>query len=204
VKQITKATEEANKKRKELGGEPIHVINWIEEPHYDKETNNLTWSLLAEDDYGKKIINLSRRLLGRSGHMSVNCVTSPENLENSKSILGDITSRFSFNPGHRYLDYIPGKDKVASVGLAALIIGGTTVAAKSGLLTKIGLFLLLIFKKLWFILFGLLYMLCQVVFNFLKNLFKFTKPQDDSSASEKQLITTKQILDQEHKDNLIE
>ena len=35
-----------------------------------------------------------------------------------------------FNGGHRYADFIPGTDKVAEYGIAALIAGG--IAAKAG------------------------------------------------------------------------
>jgi uncharacterized membrane-anchored protein len=36
----------------------------------------------------------------------------------------------SFEPGHRYEDYVPGTDAAAEAGLAALVVGA---AAKSGL-----------------------------------------------------------------------
>jgi uncharacterized membrane-anchored protein len=49
-----------------------------------------------------------------------------------------------FNAGHRYADYTPGSDKLATYGLAALVAGG--VAAKTGLLK--GLFVgILALKK---------------------------------------------------------
>jgi uncharacterized membrane-anchored protein len=38
-----------------------------------------------------------------------------------------------FNEGHRYTDYIPGKDKAAGYGVAALVAGSAAVAAKAGL-----------------------------------------------------------------------
>ena len=38
-----------------------------------------------------------------------------------------------FNEGYRYADYIPGKDKVAEYGVAALVAGSAAAAAKAGL-----------------------------------------------------------------------
>jgi uncharacterized membrane-anchored protein len=49
-----------------------------------------------------------------------------------------------FNEGHRYADYLPGKDKAAAYGIAGLIVGVT--AAKAGFF-KVLLVGLLAFKK---------------------------------------------------------
>jgi len=45
-----------------------------------------------------------------------------------------------FDAGQRYADFKPGTDKVAAYGLAALVGGG--IAAKTGLLAKLGALLL--------------------------------------------------------------
>jgi uncharacterized membrane-anchored protein len=50
-----------------------------------------------------------------------------------------------FSGGHRYADFIPGTDKVAEYGIAALIAGG--LAAKAGLF-KVLLGALIALKKL--------------------------------------------------------
>jgi uncharacterized membrane-anchored protein len=42
-----------------------------------------------------------------------------------------VLSFVDFNPGHRYADFIPGTDKLATYGIGALIAG--KVAAKAGL-----------------------------------------------------------------------
>src|SRR5205809_4201227 len=44
---------------------------------------------------------------------------------------GQVMGFVEFNEGHRYADFVPGTDKVAEYGIAALIAGG--VAAKAGL-----------------------------------------------------------------------
>jgi len=52
---------------------------------------------------------------------------------------------YSFSTGQTYAEYRPG-DKVAKIGLAALVLGGAAVGA-----AKLGLFgpLLLFIKKAW-------------------------------------------------------
>src|SRR4029077_20327257 len=47
------------------------------------------------------------------------------------SFTGRVIGFVEFNGGHRYADFIPGTDKVAAYGIAALIAGG--LAAKAGL-----------------------------------------------------------------------
>src|SRR2546426_2131137 len=51
-----------------------------------------------------------------------------------RSTLFPYTTLFRSNEGHRYADFVPGTDKVAEYGIAALIAGG--VAAKAGLLDR--------------------------------------------------------------------
>src|SRR5262245_28785543 len=48
----------------------------------------------------------------------------------------NVLAAVEFNEGHRYTDYLPGKDKAAAYGVAGLVIGAT--AAKAGF-----------FKVLW-------------------------------------------------------
>jgi Protein of unknown function (DUF2167) len=55
-----------------------------------------------------------------------------------------VMSAVEFNDGHRYTDYLPGKDKAATYGVTGLILGAAAV--KTGLLK--GLWLgILAFKK---------------------------------------------------------
>ena len=66
LKSIKQATDQANKQRAKKGFPALNVLGWHTEPHYDVETNNLVWALLAEED-GKRIVNYNTRLLGRHG-----------------------------------------------------------------------------------------------------------------------------------------
>jgi len=66
----------------------------------------------------------------------LNAVAAMSQLEAIHAQTPEVISAVEFNDGHRYADYLPGKDKVAKYGLTGLVLGA--VAAKAGL-----------FKLLW-------------------------------------------------------
>lgn len=148
LKDFTEGTEEWNKELEKKGIPPMEIIGWDEQPHYDEATHNLVWSIILESD-GEKSINYNTRLLGRYGVVSVTLVADPEDLATLKPVLNKVIGGFGYKEGQRYSDFVPGKDKVSELGLAALVAGGAGVAAgKAGLIAK----LLLLFKKGWILL----------------------------------------------------
>jgi len=134
-------TEAANEERVKMGGTPIHVTGWYEEPFYNPETNNLTWAMMLENDEKEQTVNYNIRVLGREGYVSAVLVIDPEALTAMKLELAGIVSNFSYKTGNRYAEYIQG-DKLAKFGLTALIAGGAGAAA-----VKLGLFQVL--AKFW-------------------------------------------------------
>jgi len=141
LKIIKEANDEQNRIRIERGFAPFDIIGWHEEPHYDIDSNNLLWSLLGESQ-GIRIVNYSTRLLGRHGYISVTLVTDFASLDTTKAILEDILAHFSWKKGKSYAEWVPG-DRVAEIGLTALIAGGAgAAAAKLGLFGKIWKWLL--------------------------------------------------------------
>jgi uncharacterized membrane-anchored protein len=158
LQEIKENTEKANKEQKRTKDEEIKIIGWEVKPHYDETTHNLVWSILAESE-GHKLTNYKTKILGRYGVTSITLVTDSEDLEKIKPQLEMIITGYSYNKGKTYAEFIPGKDKVAELGLTALIAGGLGAAAvKTGILAKLlmslkGILIFLIFglKKLWFI-----------------------------------------------------
>lgn len=140
LESIKKGTEEANKTRREKGFAPLNVIGWYEKPHYDVQSHNLVWTLLAESE-GHQIVNYNVRLLGRHGYMSAILVTVPSALDSDRQEIENIIANFSYKKGKRYAEFVQG-DKVAKYGLTALIAGGAGAAA-----VKFGLFKFL--AKAW-------------------------------------------------------
>jgi uncharacterized membrane-anchored protein len=68
-------------------------------------------------------------------------VTDPEHVNADIAEFKSMLAGYRFNSGDTYSEFKPG-DKVATYGLAALIVGGgAAVAAKSGLLKFLGKFI---------------------------------------------------------------
>ena len=137
LKNIKNATEKANKTREEKGFPRLDIVGWHEEPHYDVNSHNLVWAVLAESS-GHQVVNYNVRLLGRNGYMSVVLVTDPTTLNSHKADVESIIGNFSYKQGKSYAEYVQG-DKVAKYGLTALIAGGAgAVAVKTGILQALG------------------------------------------------------------------
>jgi uncharacterized membrane-anchored protein len=135
----------ANEARKKQGWDEMKLQGWAATPRYDEKTNNLTWALKlssSRDNHQQIWINESIRLLGRGGYMNVTLVADPEEYEAaSKATATLLAGNFGYITGHRYAEWKQG-DKIAAVGLSALVLGGgAAVAAKMGLLSKFGVLL---------------------------------------------------------------
>ena len=139
---IKEGTEEANAKRREMGLPTLTVRGWEEKPHYDKATNKVVWAIAADDGRGTTV-NYNTLALGRHGYMSMNLVADLRHLPSLKPHAATLLSNLNFVQGKRYTDFNSTTDKVAAVGLAALVAGA---AFKSGLFAKL-LVLLIAFKK---------------------------------------------------------
>jgi uncharacterized membrane-anchored protein len=137
LKEMQAATEEANETRHEEGFETVRLVGWAEPPSYDRAAHKLYWAkdlvFGAGEDH---TLNYSIRILGRRGVLVLNAVAGMNQLAAIRSESKNILAAVEFNEGHRYTDFLPGKDKAATYGLAGLIVGAT--AAKAGL-----------FKALW-------------------------------------------------------
>jgi uncharacterized membrane-anchored protein len=141
LKGMKEGTEEANKIRKEMGVEALHLTGWHEPPHYDAATHNLVWATDNRTEGGEQVINYNVRLLGREGVMSATLVASPGELAVAKAHTTRMLEAFKYKPGQRYAEFTSG-DKLAEYGLTALIAGGAgAAAAKFGLFSVLGKFL---------------------------------------------------------------
>ena len=77
----------------------------------------------------------------------MNAVADIRDLDRVNAGMSRVLGMASFTEGNRYADYVEG-DHTAAYGLAALVGGG--LAAKTGLLAKLGLFLAKFWKLLVF------------------------------------------------------
>jgi uncharacterized membrane-anchored protein len=142
---MQEAETEANKKRSQQGYDPVHLVGWAEPPHYDVNTKKLYWA--KELKFGtstEHTLNYGVRVLGRKGVLVLNAVAGMPQLPAIKERMEQVVAIAEFNEGHRYRDYDARVDRLAGYGIAALI--GGKVAAKAGLLAKLGASLVA-FKK---------------------------------------------------------
>lgn len=143
---MKEGSEEANQEREAHGFEPVTLVGWAEPPRYDNQTKKLYWAKeLKFGDNDLNTLNYNVRILGREGVLVMNAVSGVDQLAMIRKHMEEVIAFANFKEGYRYADYKPGVDKMATYGIAALI--GGKVAAKAGLLAKLG-GVLLAFKKL--------------------------------------------------------
>ncbi len=127
-------TEAANEERRRRGEPTLSITGWFEKPRYDERSHHLVWAMEAVSSDGGKVVNYNTRLLGRHGYMSAVVVADPGDLAGLKPAIAKMLGGFSYVPGKDYASFVKG-DRVAEVGLAALVAGGIGVAAaKMGIL----------------------------------------------------------------------
>jgi uncharacterized membrane-anchored protein len=137
LKDMQKATEERNEDRKKDGYAPLHLVGWAETPHYDKEAHKLHWAKeLSADGDRQSSLNYNIRILGRKGVLVLNAISAMSDLPAVKAGLDPILAAVDFQEGHKYSQFDPKLDKVATYGITGLIAGG--------LLAKVGFFKLLL------------------------------------------------------------
>ena len=116
----------------------LNLVGWEIPPAYNTETNNLEWALRIESVPGGMGVNYQSRILGRQGVMEVVLVVDPDQLQATLPTFRNLLSGFHYNPGKTYAEFRSG-DRIAEYGLTALVAGGgLAVAAKTGLLAKLG------------------------------------------------------------------
>lgn len=140
---MQKGTEESNAERTRAGYDAIHLQGWAEPPHYDGANHKLYWAKILSSDDGTASLNYDIRVLGRGGVLAMSAVAPQSQLAQVKADMENVIAFGEFNQGHRYSDFDPDVDKMATYGVGALVAGG--LAAKAGLFK--GLFAVLIAAK---------------------------------------------------------
>ena len=137
MKQMQEATAAENEERKKQKIDTVTLVGWAEPPSYDASSHKLYWAKdLVFGENAEHTLNYNIRILGRRGVLVLNAVSGMAQLAHVRAETKTLLSAVEFNEGHRYTDYLPGKDKAATYGVAGLIAGAA--AAKMGF-----------FKLLW-------------------------------------------------------
>lgn len=135
LKSIRDAQDEGNKERQKRGWNTLTIDGWKMPPFYNDKTHNLEWAVLVSSEKHTSV-NYSTRVLGRKGVMRVDLVLDPEQLATVQASYQSLLTGFAFQPGETYTEFRKG-DKIAEMGLIALVAGGAgAIAAKTGLLAK--------------------------------------------------------------------
>lgn len=167
LKQMRKSISEENEERAKNGYDKIELIGWASSPRYDKSNHKLYWAKELKFGNSKSnTLNYNFRVLGRKGVLNLNAVAGMNSLKEIENKSALILSSVSFSKGNSYADFDSKSDKVAEYGIAALILGGTAVAAKAGLLK--GLFVAILAAKK-FIIIGLVALAGLLFKRFKKN-----------------------------------
>lgn len=119
------------------------IMGWAESPHYNQTNHVLIWAKTLFFS-GAETVNYDMRILGRDGMVSINAVIDPPLIEEVRAKEQIIINCLNFDQGHAYSDFDPSVDKVSDWTIGGLIAGG--ILAKTGVLSKIGIFLLKFWK----------------------------------------------------------
>ena len=138
---IKDGTAQDNEKRKAQGMPLLLIKGWEEKPRYDASVHKVEWAISSgsSSDSEHAGVNYNTLALGRYGYLSMNMVGDLKDLSSMRPHAKTLLKHLDFNEGKRYADFNSATDKVAAVGLAALIAGA---AFKSGLLAKLWAFLI--------------------------------------------------------------
>jgi uncharacterized membrane-anchored protein len=145
LKQMQDGVQEENEQRRKDGYDPVTLVGWAEPPTYDRDAHKLYWAKELLFGEAHRTLNYNVRVLGRRGVLVLNAVAGMEQLPMIKASMQEVMPFVEFGSGHRYTDFVSGQDKVATYGIAGLVLGA--VATKAGFF-KIIFAALLAAKKL--------------------------------------------------------
>jgi uncharacterized membrane-anchored protein len=146
LKEMQEGQHEANKRRKEQGYSTLELVGWAQQPRYDQANHKLYWAKELEvEGTSAHTLNYDIRMLGRRGVLELGVIAGMDQLAQIEQAAPSLLEMVDFQAGHRYADFNPSTDKVATYGLAALVTGG--ILAKAGFF-KLLIPAILAFKKL--------------------------------------------------------
>lgn len=137
LKAMKEAEPAINEMLKKQGLPAQHTVGFAVPPKYNEKTNNLEWAqrFTIEGKPGEHV-NYNTKLLGRRGVMTATLMVDPDKLQEVLPEYQTLLTKFHYTSGETYAEYRQG-DKLATYGLAGLVVGGGAfAAAKMGLFAK--------------------------------------------------------------------
>lgn len=142
--QTMKSSDEEQAPSVRAQGYPAGILqSWAQAPTYDAQKHSLVWARdIKFDGMTEDTLNYDIRLLGRSGVLSMNILSSMSQLAEVREAAKTFATVGSFRTGARYADFNEATGKKAEYGLAGLVAAGgaAAVAKKVGLLAVIAKF----------------------------------------------------------------
>lgn len=131
LKQLKDNNAGGNEERRKQGLPTLTLVGWYFPPRYDAETKRLEWGtrLVGSDD-PTPVVNVTTKLLGRSGYTNAVLVSSPQTVDKDLVDFKQALRNFDYVSGEKYSEWKSG-DKVAAYGLSALVLGGAAAVATS-------------------------------------------------------------------------
>jgi uncharacterized membrane-anchored protein len=152
LQDIQKEEKAENIQRMKAGYDPVNIIGWAQKPFYDDKRKILHWAkeLKFGDGDSTHTLNYEVRILGRKGMLSLNAVSTMEQLPLVNRDIPKVLDIATFTEGNKYSDFDPDLDQVAAWTIGGLVAG--KIIAKVGLFALILKFLAAAWK---FILLGI-------------------------------------------------
>lgn len=139
LKTLKEQNAAGNESKRKQGYQTLAMESWAIPPRYDTESKRLEWGTKLRAEDNSLVVNVSTRILGRSGFTSAILVTSPDSVEADLADFKKALKDFDYVKGEKYSEWKQG-DKVAAYGLGALVLGGAAaVATSKGAFKAIGL-----------------------------------------------------------------
>jgi uncharacterized membrane-anchored protein len=135
--QIIDGESDVNAEREKQGYATMHLVGWAQPPSYDPARHSLIWARdLKFSDAPVDTLNYDVRLLGRKGVLSLNMLSTMNDLPAVREAADDFGKAATFDRGSTYADYDASVDKTAEYGLAGLVAAGAgvVIAQKLGFL----------------------------------------------------------------------
>lgn len=149
LKTLKSQNSAGNDEKKKQGYQTLTLEGWALAPRYDKQNQRLEWGTLLRAEDQSVVVNVSTRILGRSGYTAAILVTTPATLDSDLQDFKTALKSFDYIGGEKYSEWREG-DKVAAYGLGALVLGGAAAAVSSkGGFKVIGLALVAAAAALW-------------------------------------------------------
>jgi uncharacterized membrane-anchored protein len=133
-------TETENAHRRLAGTEEVHVIDWIQKPILNPETQTVSW-VIKVDEAGNFISNVVALKLGRYGFERLTFADQADDVFAINRKLESVLNALEFHNGARYSDYVPGLDRNAVEGVSGIvndtILGRAVSGAAVGIMAPI-------------------------------------------------------------------